>query len=121
MSRPGDPGREQVILTGTAEIIAETAERVGRSGGLEFEYGYAPASGGNREPDPGEAVRWHCRAVRMRKRGRREVRWTYRGTAVAEPGTSHDRALAYACMRLLEELGANVIAFDQGDDPEPAR
>jgi hypothetical protein len=120
MSRPGDPDREQVTLTGTVEIITETARRVDAAGGQDFEYGYGPLEG-NREPEPGEPVRWYCRATMPRKRGRKTVLWRYKGTAVAQPGQSHDRALAYAGMRLLEALGANTIAFDTSDDPEPDR
>ncbi len=119
MSRPGDPGREQVTLTGTVEILADTAERVGRAGGSSFEYGYEAESGHKREPSRSEPVRWYCTAVMMRQRGRKRVPFTYKGTAVADPGESHDRALGYACSRLLEQLGANVIVFETGDGPEP--
>ena len=58
MSRPGDPDREQVVITGTVELITETARRVGAAGGQDFEYGYGPLEG-NREPAPDEPVRWH--------------------------------------------------------------
>lgn len=119
MSRPGDEGREQVTLTGTIEILADTAERVGRAGGSSFEYGYEAETGHHREPAKTEPVRWYCTAVMMRKRGRKRVPFTYKGTAIAEPGENHDRALGYACMRLLEKLGANVVLFEDSDKPEP--
>lgn len=122
MSKPGDPGREQVMLTGTMQILTDTAQRVGRAGGRSFEYGYEAAGRPRQEPRDDEPVRWYCTAVMMRKRGKRRIPWTYRGTAVAEPGSNHDRALGYACMRLLEQLGANVVLFETGtDQPEPER
>lgn len=122
MSNPGDPGREQLVINGTVELITETVRRVGAAGGQDFEYGYGPLEG-NHEPTRDEPVRWHARARMRRRRGRKTVLWIYKGTAVAQPGESHDRALAFACSRLLEDLGANVLIFETGADekPEPER
>lgn len=127
MSKPGDPGREQVILqwSSPADAIVETARWAGKAGAYEFEHGYCAPEGvewpEDHTPDETEDVLWYaqCR-IRHKIRGQRPREVVYRGEALVKAGANHYIGAAYACVDMLEKMGANVIVFDNTTPPQEA-
>lgn len=112
--------RRQFTANNVDETIATTAHLVRESGAAEFELAYAPTNRRlkpNEDAGPDDEVRWTATA---------SIRTPFgvasrTGTALVAPGGDHGRGVAYACVRLLEALGANTVVVDMSPDTELPR
>lgn len=115
MSRPGDPGRRQIVAEGFEQILTTTADAVGSiPGAVSFEVRHDAADrelADDEEPRPDERIRWTVTATLRRKHGSHRFEVEVSGTSVAEPG-EHARGISMACVQLLERLGANTVVLD---------
>lgn len=117
--------RLSLIAETPVEVITRTAEAVGALGGVEFEFGYDAADrelADGEEPRPDERVTWSVRAVvRRKQRGRKPILTTYRAErTTVNASTGQARAMADACIELLERLGVNVVVVDDTIPDPPA-
>jgi hypothetical protein len=117
--------RLSLIAETPVEVVTRTAEAVGALGGTEFEFGFDAADrelAPGEEPRPDERVTWSVRAVVRRKvAGRRPTFTTYRAERTTPNATTGQaRAMADACIELLEKLGVNVVVIDNAIPDEPA-
>lgn len=123
MSRPGDPGRTQHSATGGTEALVMAVDLVRQIPGAKtFEIRYDALNrklAKDEEPTAEDRVRWEAVAVISRKHGKHCIDTTYIGSAIVEPGDSHDRGQALAAVDLLEQLGANAVVIDLTDDADP--
>jgi hypothetical protein len=117
MSRPGDPGREQILLAGSpADIVTQAIVQLRSTvdGIRSFEIAYdVPGRqlAVDEEPRPDETVVWTATVVvRRRWPGtRRPADRDFVGTATCPPGSDHGRGQVEAIASLLESFGANVV------------
>lgn len=115
--------RRLELLSGDGPaIMARAVELVGTvPGARDFELSYTAADRvleDDEEPLPDESVAWLATATVRRKytKGTKPITRGYTGTAIAEPGTSHELAAVNAVVELLRAMGANVTVLLPGAD-----
>jgi hypothetical protein len=112
--------RRQFTANNTDETLAVTARLVRESGAAEFELAYDATNRRlkpNEDVGPDDEVRWTATASLRTPFGVA----TRTGTALVAPGGDHGRGVAYACVRLLEALGANTVVVDMNAGTEMPR
>jgi len=111
----------QVLTADSFEaIVQQTVYLAHKAGATDFQLAHDPIDrvlGPNEQVDPDEPVRWTVTAS-LRSRLGTDQRV---GSAISAKGAETNmRAIAYACARLVELLGANLVMVDPSDEEAPA-
>jgi hypothetical protein len=112
--------RQMFVADSFDDMVAQTVKLAQMAGATNFELRHEPTDrvlGPGEEIRPDEPLRWSVIVTAFGLLGSDQKV----GSAVSPRGSETNvRAILYACVRVVELLGANMVVVDPSDEEEPA-